>query len=436
MSTAAELGLIFLLLFLNGIFSMSEMAVVSARRARLLQLAQAGNKGAKAALKLAENPGTFLSTVQVGITLVGIVAGAFGGATLSGKLTPIVAQYEAVRPYAENISFGLVVAAITYFSLVVGELIPKRIALHSAERVAIIAARPMMLLARIVAPLVHLLEGSTNTLLRILGLMDRSDPPVTEEEVKLLIEQGTTAGVFEKTERDVIHRTLGLTDRRISELMVPRTSMVSLDLEDTPAAIIETIQNSKHSRYPVVQGSPDNVVGVLRAKDALPRLLAGKPLDVADIMLPPVFVPDSMSAFRVLEVFRQTGRHLAMVADEYGGVEGLVTMNDILEALVGEMHSIDDTDDPAVVKREDGSYLFDGTLGIADVRQILGIPESAFDAETFDTVAGFVMHKLQRIPRAADHFEFAGYRFEVVDMDRHRIDRLLVSRLAEPDDAE
>jgi putative hemolysin len=429
MNTAFELGVVFLLLLLNGLFSMSEMAVISARKGRLQQLANQGSKGAAAALELAGNPGTFLSTVQVGITLVGIVAGAFGGATLSEELTPHLAEIEWMRPHAETYSFALVVAVITYFSLVVGELIPKRIALHSAEAVAVVVARPMTMLATLVSPLVKVLEGSTNAMMRIFGLMDKTDPPITEEEIKLLVEQGTRAGVFETAERDVIHRALQLTDRRISELMVPRTSMVWLDLDDPEEKAIETIRESRHSRYPVAQGSPDNVVGILRAKDALNYLLSGKRLELEHVLLSPLFVPESMPAFRVLEVFRESGRQLALVADEYGGVEGLVTVSDILQALVGDLRSIDHADDPMVVQREDGSWLIDASLGFSDLRRTLSIPEVSQESQTYDTVAGFIMHHLEKIPQISDHFEWKGFRFEVMDMDRHRIDRVLVSRL-------
>ncbi len=419
------------LLLLNGIFSMSEMAIISARKGRLQHLANQGNKGAAAALELAGNPGTFLSTVQVGITLVGIVAGAFGGATLSEDLTPHLAEIEWMRPHAETFSFVFVVAVITYFSLVVGELIPKRIALHSAEGVAVLMARPMKILAAVVSPLVKVLEGSTNGMLRIFGLMDKSDPPITEEEIKLLVEQGTRAGVFETAERDVIHRALQLTDRRISELMVPRTSMVWLDLDDPREKAIEIIRESRHSRYPVVQGSPDNVIGILRAKDALNYLLSGNQLELENVLLTPVFVPESMPAFRVLEVFRESGRQLALVADEYGGVEGLVTVSDILQALVGDLRSIDHAEDPMLVQREDGSWLVDASIGFTDLRRSLSIPESPQENQTYDTVAGFIMHHLQKIPQISDHFEWRGFRFEVMDMDRHRIDRVLVSKLPE-----
>lgn len=429
MNAAAEIGVVFLLLLLNGLFSMSEMAVISARKGRLQQLANQGSKGAKAALELAANPGTFLSTVQVGISVVGIAAGAFGGSTLSEELTPLLSGFELLRPHASTYSFAFVVGLITYFSLVVGELIPKRIALQRPERVAVIAARPMMLLSRLVSPIVKILEISTTAMMRLSGSAASSDPPITEEEVKHLVEQGARAGVFEPAERDVIHRALQLTDRRISELMIPRTSMVWLDLSDPREKLIEIMIESRHSRYPVVQGSPDNVVGILRTKDALNHLLTGNELDIRPILLPPVFVPDSMPAFRVLEVFRESGRQLALVADEYGGVEGLVTVNDILQALVGDLRSIDHSDEPMVVEREDGSWLIDGTLAFSDMKRILALADFPEETQTYDTAAGFIMDRLQKIPAISDHFEYRGFRFEVVDMDRHRIDRILISRL-------
>jgi putative hemolysin len=337
-----EIGFIIVLLIANGIFSMSEMAVVSARKARLQKRATDGDKGAKAALELAGNPGSFLSTVQIGITLVGILAGAFGGATIAEKLAPPLKRFPAIESYADNISFGLVVLVITYFSLVVGELIPKRLALHRPDKIAAAVAAPMRRLSALASPVVRLLEGSTNGLLRLFGLRESGEPPVTEDEIKILIEQGIKAGVFEEAERDMIERTFHLGDRTVCELMVPRLDIVFLDLDDPPEVIKEVVSNFRLSRYPVIQGEADNVVGVVRAKDLLASEFTNQPFDLKAAMVPALYLPDSMPAFKAIEMFKSSRRHMAMVIDEHGGVEGLVTVNDILDALVGDIPSMDE----------------------------------------------------------------------------------------------
>ncbi|MBL8018261.1 MAG: HlyC/CorC family transporter [Leptospirales bacterium] len=431
MEITTEIFTILLLLCLNGIFSMAEMAVVSSRRARLLEKAEQGNKGARAALDLANNPGSFLSTVQIGITLVGILAGAFGGATIAEKFTPIVAKVSWFSSQAETISFGIVVFLITYLSLVIGELIPKRIALHSPEKVSTILARPMRAIARIVSPVVHILEASTNIPLRLFGLRDSVQSPVTEEEVKILIRQGLSAGVFEKSETEIMERALHLTDRRVRELMIPRTDMVWLNIEDSPGKIMATIQSTKHSRFPVGQGSPDHLIGIVRSKDILSRLLNGKEMDIKADLLTPIYLPESVRAFKALEIMRDAKRHLALVADEYGGVEGIITISDIIESLVGNLPSGDRADEQMIVTRPDGSWLIDGMTGVQDLKRILSVSDLPEEESGFETMAGLVMAKMGRIPGVADSFEWGGYRFEVIDMDRHRIDRVLVSRIAD-----
>ncbi len=424
-----EIIFIAILLIANGLFSMSEMAVVSARKARLQKRASDGDNGAQAALELAGNPGSFLSTVQIGITLVGILAGAFGGATIAEKLAPSLKSFPAIEPYADKISFGLVVVVITYFSLVLGELIPKRLALHSPDKIASMVAAPMKKLSTLTSPLVKLLEVSTNGLLRLFGLRESSDPPVTEDEIKVLIEQGIRAGVFEETERDLIERTFHLGDRTVSELMVPRPDVVFLDLEDPPEVIKEIISSNRLSRYPVFQGASDNVVGVVRAKDLLAREYGNQPFDLKAAMVPALFFPDTMPAFKTIEMFKSSRRHMAMVIDEHGGVEGLVTVNDILDALVGDIPSMDEQEEPAVVRREDGSFLLDGALPIDRLKQTLQLKQlPGVEGGGFQTLGGFLMTRLGRVPAVADYMEFGGWRFEVVDMDGRRVDKVMVTR--------
>jgi putative hemolysin len=422
-----EIIFIFILLIANGLFSMSEMAIVSARKARLQQLANEGNASARAALDLANSPGSFLSTVQIGITLVGILAGAFGGATIAERLSPWLGQVSWLAPHAASVSFGLVVAIITYLSLVIGELIPKRIALHSPDRIASLIASPMRKLSQVASPLVRLLEGSTNLLLRLVGLREPKDTPVTEDEIKVLIEQGIESGVFEEAERDLIERTFHLGDRLISELMIPRTEVVWLDVDDPPEKIRQAIIDSRFSQYPVIQDSPDNIVGILRAKDLLARELDNQSFDLRATLLRPLYLPDSMPAFKAIETFKRERRHTALVIDEYGGVEGLVTVNNILEALVGDITSFDQQVEEEIVRRADGSWLMDGMLPLSKVKKVLRLKKlPGEDAGAFQTLGGLMMAQLGRVPAVADRFEWNGLRFEVMDMDRNRVDKVLV----------
>ncbi|MBL8189789.1 MAG: HlyC/CorC family transporter [Acidobacteria bacterium] len=428
-SITVEIIAIFILLLVNGIFAMSEMAIVSARKARLKQRADQGDKKAQAALALADAPGPFLSTVQVGITLVGILAGAFGGSRIAERLAPNLSTLPYVGQYNEGIAFAVVVAIITYFSLVIGELIPKRLALRSAEGIALAVAAPMSKLSRVVSPLVNLLDRSTDGLLRLFGLRESPEAPVTEDEIKILIEQGIHAGVFVETERDMVERIFHLADRRVSELMVPRTEMIWLNLDDSPEEISATISNSPHSRFPVAQDSSDNILGVLQIKNLWAQSQNGQPLNLKSILDKPLFLPEGTPAFKALEAFRQTRSQIAFVVDEFGGVEGLVTLNDILEAIVGEMPAAGDATEPLFQQREDGSYLVDGSLSVSEFKKLFSIKHLPGEEDDwFQTVGGFVMTHLGKIPRAADHFEWGNLRFEVLDMDRNRVDKLLVKQ--------
>lgn len=436
-SITFEIIAIFILLLANGIFAMSEMAIVSARKARLKQRADQGDKKAQAALALADDPGPFLSTVQVGITLVGILAGAFGGSRIAERLAPSLGTLPYVGQYSEGIAFALVVAIITYFSLVIGELIPKRLALRNAEGIALAVAAPMSKLSRLVSPLVNLLDRSTDGLLRLFGLRESPEAPVTEDEIKILIEQGIHAGVFVETERDMVERIFHLADRRVSELMVPRTEMIWLNVDDSPKDISATISNSPHSRFPVAQDSSDNILGVVQIKNLWAQSQNGQPLNLKSIMDKPLFLPEGTPAFKALEAFRQTRSQIAFVVDEYGGVEGLVTLNDILEAIVGEMPAAGDTAEPLFQQREDGSYLVDGSLSVSEFKKLFAIKHLPGEEDDwFQTVGGFVMTHLGKIPRAADHFEWGNLRFEVLDMDRNRVDKLLVKQIEPADTAD
>jgi putative hemolysin len=421
-----EVLLIILLLVVNGLFAMSEIAVISARKTRLQQLADEGNTKAAAALELAAHPDRFLSTVQIGITLIGILAGAFGGATLTGEIAPWFAAIPFLAPYSEALAVGLVVLFTTYLSLVIGELVPKRLGLLQPERIASLIAPPMRSLSRIASPVVKVLSVSTNAILRLLGVRPTGEQPVTEEEIKSLVAQGAQAGMIEEAERDIVESVFRLGDRRVDELMTPRTAVIWLDINDPLEVIEREIISSNHSRFPVCNDELDNVLGVVLGKDLLVRKLQNEPLDLQPLLQRPLMVPESLPALRLLERFKQTGMHLALIIDEFGGVEGLVTINDILEAIVGDVPDLNEPEEPMVVQREDGSWLFDGLIPIRDFDEILGVDTFA-DEGDFLTLGGFVLGQLGRIPTAGDHFNWSEMRFEIVDMDGHRIDKVLVS---------
>ncbi|HEY9799204.1 MAG TPA: hemolysin family protein [Leptolyngbyaceae cyanobacterium] len=426
-SITVEILIIFVLIIANGIFSMSEMAIVSARKVRLQQLANQGDAKAKAALKLAESPNNFLSTVQIGISLIGILTGAFGGATIASRLAVYVKLIPFLAPYSEAIAFGIVVVIITYLSLIVGELVPKRLALNSPERIASVVAIPMRALAALASPAVHLLSASTDMVLRILGITPSDEPQVTEEEIKILIEQGTEAGTFEEAEQDMVERVFRLGDRPVSSFMTPRPDIVWLDLEDTTEENRQKMTENGYSRYPVCQGGLDNVLGIIPVTDLLARSFRGDALDLTVGLRQPVFVPESTRGLKVLELFKQTITHMALVVDEYGVIQGLVTLNDIMSEIVGDVPSADGEENPQAVQREDGSWLLDGMLAVEDFFELFGLEEWEFEERgSYQTLGGFVITHLGRIPAATDHFEWQDMRIEVMDMDGNRVDKVLV----------
>lgn len=427
-SASIDILIVLLLIIANGVFSMSEMALVSARKARLQQLVNQGNRKALVALKLADAPNLFLSTVQIGITLVGIFAGAFGGATISQHLERVLNRIPALAPYSEGLSLGLVVLVITYLSLIVGELVPKRLALNNPEAIAVAVASPMKTLSAIASPIIHLLSYSTELVLRLLKIRPSSEPSVTEEEVKLLIQQGTEAGTFEAAEQEMLERVIHLGDRRVSSIMTPRPEIMWLDLEDSVQENHQQLLSTNHSRFPVCQGSLDEVLGIVQVNELLSRSLQNQPFDLGVCLEQPLYIPEGTKALKVLEFFKQSGTHLALVVDEYGVVQGLVTLNDIMEAIVGDLPTEDEEEDPSAVQREDGSWLVDGTISIERFKEMFGFNEFPItDRGSYHTLAGFVVSFLGHIPTAAEHFSCGGFRFEVMDMDGNRVDKVLVS---------
>jgi putative hemolysin len=422
---------ILLLIVLNGIFVMAEMAVVSSRKPRLQQFANEGSHGARTALELATTPNRFLATTQIGITLIAILTGAIGERTLTNRLAASLIQFPQFKDYSEGLAFAIVVIAITYLSLIIGELLPKRLALHNPERIASAMSGLMNFLSRLCAPVVLLINGSTNLVIGAFALRPSGGPPVTEEEIKVMMEQGAEAGVFEEAEHDIMKSIFKLGDRGVSALMKPRRDVVWLDAEDPFVENQKKLASSLYSRFPVGQGSLDNVLGIVQTKDLLTRCLAGSMIDLKENLRPPLFVPEALPALRLLEMFKKSRTHLALVVDEYGGVEGLVTLNDILEDLVGDVASVDMPEERQVVTRPDGSMLIDGKLQLDDLKEVLQIPELASEKTGgYQTLGGLVMLHVGRVPVTGDTFELDGHKFEVVDMDGKRVDKVLVSKIA------
>ena len=431
MGMTTEILLIVVLSLFNGVLAMSEIALVSARKVRLRQRANAGDRGAQAALDLAGSPGRFLSTVQIGITLVGIFAGAFGGATLAEELAARIARIPALAPYSDAIGIGLVVVGITYLSLIFGELVPKQLALNAPERIASLLARPLKILAKVSAPAVFLLDGSTRLILRLLGTRPSNDPPVTEEELNHLLRQGTRAGVFEKGEGEIVARVIRLGERRVGELVTPRLSMVALDINAPPEVNWSKVAGSDHFYFPVFEDLPDKILGIVSVKDLWTSLRAGEQPDLRLLIHQPFYLPESVSALLALEQFRSTGSHLALVIDEFGGIEGILTLHDLLRAMVGEL-PLPEQEEPMAVLREDGSWLLDGRLSLHDLDDVLALPSAALDdSEEVQTLGGLLMARIGRVPVSGDHMKWSGFRFEVVDMDGRRVDKVLVARLPE-----
>jgi putative hemolysin len=425
---ALQIAVIVVLALLNGLLAMSETALVSSRKARLKQRAEAGDRGARAALGLAESPNRFLSTVQIGISLVGVLAGAFGGATLARPLADALRAVPALAPYAGALAFGTVVVAITYLSLIIGELVPKRLALSGAEAVASRVAGPMRLLSAITAPAVWFLSISTEGVLRLLGARRTGAPPVSEQEVEILMEEGVQAGVFEEEERDLVRRALRLDDRPVRELMTPRPNVVWLDAEDSPEEILRRAREAGHSFFPVARGDLDDLLGIASVKEAWARQASGKNADLLGSLRRSPLVPEGAPATSALEAFKRSGLPVSLVIDERGHIEGLVTLTDVLEALIGEVSDEEEPAEAPIVRREDGSLMVDGLLGANELREHLWLGRLPREEETdYYTVGGMVMDSLGRVPATGDRFDWEGFTFEVLDMDGRRVDKVLIT---------
>jgi len=422
-----HLSIVLLLIIVNSVFAMAEIALVSARKARLVPLAEAGNRGAQAALELKADPSRLLSTVQIGVTLIAVLSGTFGEATLGDQLERQLGSYAGFAArYAHVISMAAVVIGIAYFSLILGELVPKRIALLHPERIAAALARFMRAIARVGAPIEWFLSASTDFVLRLLPVRSQGAAPVTDEEITFMLREGVATGHIPLAETAIVEMALRLGDRRASAVMTPRTQIEWLDLDDSEEDNRRKIRESNYSRFPVVQGGSQQVIGIVQAKDLLAACLAGQPLDLRAATRPPLYLPNTVTVLRVLEVFKTSGEPMALIVDEYGDLEGLVTPSDILETLVGDIPGSPEADQ-RIVRRDDETWLIDGMVGLDELKQVLGISRLPGEDPDFHTLGGYLMARLNRVPMEADRISAGDWRFEVVKMDGRRVDRVLVT---------
>lgn len=427
-----DILLLLLLIFLNGIFAMSEIAVISSRSARLEKLANDGSTGARSAIRLKKDPSFFLSTVQVGITMVGILSGAIGETALADPLASWLSGFSPVEPYARTIAIAVVVMVLTYFSVVVGELVPKRMGLLAPEKTAAIIALPMKYLATAAKPLVWFLSSSSNVLLRLIARQPSEEPPVTNAEIRLLMKLGAEAGVFHESEQALVANVLRLDEQSIRAIMTPRQEIYTIDLDKSEEEIRQRLAECPYSRIVVCRNGLDHIRGLLRTADLLKSALAGEPFEIESILHPPMFQWEVVTTTQLIENFRKTNLQCALIVDEYGEVQGLVTLTDVLTAIIGQLPSFSGSDERDIVKRKDGSWLAAGSASIEHMKLELRIGET-FRGEkdhAYVTVGGLVIHLLGRIPTETDMVDEQGYRFEVVDMDGHRVDKVMISRIA------
>ncbi|MBS1229772.1 MAG: hypothetical protein H6R17_3049 [Proteobacteria bacterium] len=431
-----DIVLLVFLIFLNGILAMSEIAVVSSRKSRLQKLADDESPGAQSALELNNEPSAFLSTVQVGITTVGILSGAIGEGALADPLTGWLSGFALTEPYARSLAMTLVVIGLTYFSVVVGELVPKRLGLLAPEAIAAMIATPMNMLARMTRPVVWLLSSSSTLLLHLIGARSREESPVSNDEINVLMVQGAEAGVFHESEQAIVSNVLRLDEQRIGAIMTHRNDIYVLDLDEPEAEIRSRLSEAPYTRIVVCRDGLEHIVGILRTADLLKLALAGEKLDVEPFLRPPLYVPEGVTTTHLLESFRKARQQCALIVDEYGELQGLVTLTDVLTSIVGELPSSDTTQEQDIVERSDGSLLVDGSVAIERLKSVMDIEDDlpGEDENAFNTLGGLVMYVLGRIPAVADHFEVGGCRFEVVDMDKNRVDKVLLAKLPTPFD--
>ncbi|MDJ1501077.1 hemolysin family protein [Xanthocytophaga agilis] len=426
---ASEVFVILLLILINGIFSMAEIAIVSSRKSRLENDAQKGDRNAEVALSLANDPNKFLSTVQVGITTIGVITGAFGGASLSENLAVWIAQFEQLKPYSNGIALSVIVVSITFFSLVLGELVPKRIGMNFPEGIARVMAIPMNLISKLFLPFVWILSITTDLLLKLFQIKPSDEPSVTEEEIKSLVAQGTNMGIFEEVEQEIVDRVFTLSDRRVGSIMTNKLDIEWIDINDEFDNIKETVMQAPYSHFPVCNDSLDDVIGIVSTKQFLQTLLQNGTVDLQNIAEKPLFIPESMKAFRVLEQFQKSKNRIAMVVDEFGTIQGLVTLKDLFEAMVGELEPATD-ESYTIVEREDGTFLVDGLMSFEEFLQYFEMGDvDPEERAGFHTLGGLIFNIAHEIPKTGEKFEWNNLSFEIVDMDGNRIDKLLVRLL-------
>lgn len=433
----SDILIILVLILLNGVFAMSELALVSAKRMRLERRAAEGSHGARAAIALADNPSHFLSTVQVGITLIGIFTGAFGEASLVSRLTPRIETVGVLAPYAYEIALFVVVLGITFVSIILGELVPKRIAMRHPETMATLIAPPLRMLSVAMSPFVKVLSLTTEAIVRLLGIHQAKEDAPTEEDIAGMFKEGTDAGLFEKTEYDIVSRALRLDDRHLKALMTPRVDLVMIDLDAERRAMLDLISCHSYSRFPVYRGDRAQILGYVKVRDLLAQSVRHGSLEAVNIehaVSEVLFVPETVSAMVLLELFKKNRAELALIVDEYGDIQGMVTLSDVMSALVGDVTVIGEEYDPDAVQRQDGSWLLDGGVDLDRFRDLMNTDVRFPDEGTgaYHTLAGFVLYQFGYIPKTSEFFEWDGYRIEVVDMDGNRIDRILVNQLPPP----
>lgn len=422
MNISSEIIIILLLILINGALAMSEAALIASRKAKLQQMVNDGDKSAATTLELLKTPNTFLSTIQIGITLIGVLSGAVGGATIAESLAISLSALPYVGEYSESIALGIVVIIITILSIWLGELVPKRLGINSPERIAKVVAGPMIFISTLFSPIVKSMSGATEFALTLFGIKPTNEPPITEEELQVLIDQGTQAGIFEEAEQDMVEGIFSLGDTRVYSVMTPRTEIVWLDVNDSMEDIQEKVNGSPYSRFPVRQDSLETIVGIVKSRDLLSAMLSNKAINLKELARPAFFIPETMLASRALEVLKKNNTEMLLVIDEFGGVQGLLTINDILEEIVGVLEG----DEPQATQRQDGSWLLDGMLEVDEFKEIFHLNDLPHEDE-YETLSGFVMTSLGRVPQPADHFEWNNLRFEVMDMDGRRVDKVLVT---------
>jgi len=424
-----EIAIILLLILANGLFSMSEISIVSSKKVRLKRKAQQGHKGAQTALELSEEPNRFLSTVQVGITLIGVFTGVYGGTTIAGKLEPLLQQFPMVAYYAKGLSLTIVTLATTYLTLVFGELVPKRIGLQRPEVIASAVAPLMKGISRVGAPFVWLLSSSTDLILKVLGMTKMSDATVSEEEIKAIIEESAAGGIIEVSEQKMVEQVFRLSDHTINMLMTPRIDLVWLDINDSFETNLQLIHENDYTHFLVADGDLDQVIGILHIRDLLKNISIKEQvsIDFRKLAKEPLYVPESMRPFKLLEQFKEHDVHLAIVIDEFGTIQGVITLNDVMQDITDASHDLEDEENGQIVRRDDGSYFVDGMLGKNELKEFLEINELLDEEENYyTTAAGFLMYSLKKVPRLGEHFVWKGIDFEIADMDGNRVDKIIV----------